>query len=87
MLLSLAKKGWTDASRVAARAAADNAEMATPIGFKGNKQALPRKACVACGREMVWRKAWARNWAEVKYCSDACRSNGKQGGKPNGAAV
>ena len=47
--------------------------MAFHIGFKGNKQALPRKACVACGRDMVWRKAWARNWAEVKHCSDACR--------------
>lgn len=41
--------------------------------FKGNKQSLPRKLCVACGREMVWRKAWAKNWNEVKFCSDACR--------------
>jgi hypothetical protein len=22
---------------------------------------------------MSWRRAWAKNWAEVKYCSDACR--------------
>jgi Protein of unknown function (DUF3253)/Uncharacterized protein conserved in bacteria (DUF2256) len=22
---------------------------------------------------MEWRKAWAKNWAEVKYCSDKCR--------------
>ena len=22
---------------------------------------------------MSWRKAWARNWDEVRYCSDACR--------------
>ena len=44
--------------------------------FKGNKQALPRKPCVACGREMVWRRAWAKNWAEVKYCSEACRRRG-----------
>jgi hypothetical protein len=22
---------------------------------------------------MTWRKSWARNWAEVKFCSDACR--------------
>ena len=54
----------------------DNIEMATVSGFKGNKQALPRKLCVACGREMVWRKAWAKNWAEVRYCSDACRRRG-----------
>lgn len=46
----------------------------TPTGgFKGNKQSLPRKICAACGREMVWRKRWAQNWTEVKYCSDACR--------------
>ena len=41
--------------------------------FRGNKAALPSKPCVACGRTMTWRKRWARNWAEVKYCSDACR--------------
>lgn len=22
---------------------------------------------------MQWRAKWARNWDEVKYCSDACR--------------
>lgn len=22
---------------------------------------------------MQWRKSWARNWEEVKYCSDGCR--------------
>jgi hypothetical protein len=48
--------------------------------FRGNKQALPSKPCAVCGRPMVWRKAWARNWAEVKHCSDACRR-----GTPRGA--
>lgn len=43
-------------------------------GFRGNKAALPVKPCVACGRPMSWRRAWARNWAEVKYCSDRCRA-------------
>lgn len=43
-------------------------------GFKGNKASLPSKPCVACGREMTWRKSWAKNWADVKYCSDACRA-------------
>jgi hypothetical protein len=42
-------------------------------GFKGNKASLPSKACAVCGRDMVWRRAWAKNWAEVKVCSDACR--------------
>lgn len=44
--------------------------------FKGNKQSLPSKPCVACGRPMSWRKRWARNWGEVKYCSEACRKAG-----------
>jgi lysozyme family protein len=22
---------------------------------------------------MVWRASWARNWDEVRYCSDRCR--------------
>ncbi len=34
------------------------------------------KRCVACGRDITWRKKWARTWAEVRYCSDACRSRG-----------
>jgi len=42
-------------------------------GFKGNKQSLPSKPCKACGRDMTWRKAWAKNWDQVLYCSDACR--------------
>ena len=41
--------------------------------FKGNKGFLPSKICAACGREMTWRKNWAKNWDAVKYCSDACR--------------
>lgn len=35
---------------------------------------LPSKPCAACGRPMAWRKAWAKTWDQVKYCSDACRS-------------
>lgn len=48
-------------------------------GFKGNKQQLPHKPCVACGRPMSWRKSWAKNWEQVRYCSEACR-RGKGGG-------
>lgn len=47
--------------------------------FKGNKQSLPSKPCAVCGRPMSWRKAWAKNWAEVLYCSDACRAKKKSG--------
>jgi len=41
--------------------------------FKGNKASLPSKPCAVCGRPMSWRKAWAKNWESVLYCSDACR--------------
>lgn len=51
--------------------------MSPERGFKGNKATLPSKPCLACGRAMSWRKAWAKNWAEVRYCSDACRKNKK----------
>jgi len=37
---------------------------------------VPTKTCVACGRTMTWRKAWARSWDEVRYCSTACRRRG-----------
>jgi hypothetical protein len=29
--------------------------------------------CASCGRVMTWRRAWARNWDEVRWCSSACR--------------
>jgi hypothetical protein len=32
------------------------------------------KTCAACGRTMEWRKSWAKNWEQVKYCSDRCRA-------------
>ncbi len=31
------------------------------------------KPCAACGREITWRKKWARDWDQVRFCSDACR--------------
>jgi hypothetical protein len=31
------------------------------------------KVCVSCGRAFAWRKAWARSWAAVKYCSAGCK--------------
>ena len=46
--------------------------------FAGNKSYLPEKPCVACGRVMTWRKKWAKNWAEVKFCSDRCRGNSRK---------
>lgn len=40
------------------------------------KSELPTKVCVTCARPFAWRKKWARDWDEVKYCSDACRRQG-----------
>lgn len=31
------------------------------------------KTCASCGRRIEWRKKWADDWDDVKYCSDACR--------------
>ncbi len=33
------------------------------------------KTCLTCGRTITWRKKWERDWDQVKFCSDACRSN------------
>ena len=35
---------------------------------------LPEKICAACDRPFAWRRKWAANWDEVRYCSDACRT-------------
>ena len=43
------------------------------LKVKGLKARLPSKPCVACGRPMSWRRSWARNWNEVRYCSEVCR--------------
>ncbi len=33
------------------------------------------KTCVVCGRTIEWRKKWERDWDNVRYCSDQCRSH------------
>jgi hypothetical protein len=40
-----------------------------------NKSYLPSKLCIVCSRPFTWRKKWAKNWNEVKYCSDKCRGS------------
>ncbi|NDI17358.1 MAG: DUF2256 domain-containing protein [Verrucomicrobia bacterium] len=44
-------------------------------GKSVSKENLPQKICLRCERPFSWRKKWERDWAEVKYCSDACRRN------------
>ena len=39
-----------------------------------NPNNLPTKLCAACGRPFTWRKKWARDWDNVRYCSDRCRN-------------
>lgn len=33
----------------------------------------PNKTCKICGRTIQWRRKWARDWAQVRYCSQRCR--------------
>ncbi|MAB72793.1 MAG: hypothetical protein CMJ54_09835 [Planctomycetaceae bacterium] len=37
---------------------------------------LPRRTCECCGRTFAWRRKWARDWENVRYCSDRCRRSG-----------
>lgn len=37
------------------------------------KTDLPTRLCVTCQRPFTWRRKWAKDWDEVKYCSDRCR--------------
>jgi hypothetical protein len=43
--------------------------------FKGNKSYLPTKKCLTCERNFVYRKKWAKNWDQIKYCSEKCQKN------------
>nr|WP_262899726.1 DUF2256 domain-containing protein [Winogradskyella alexanderae] len=37
------------------------------------KEHLPEKICPVCERPFLWRKKWAKDWENVKYCSEKCR--------------
>lgn len=34
------------------------------------------KTCASCGRRIEWRRKWERDWAQVRFCSAACRQQG-----------
>lgn len=39
------------------------------------KSDLPTKMCPICNRPFTWRKKWAKDWDNVKYCSEKCKRN------------
>ena len=41
--------------------------------MSGKRNVPDSKTCASCGREITWRKKWARDWDQVRDCSDACR--------------
>lgn len=51
--------------------------------FGGGKKPAERdsKICAACGRPFSWRKKWERDWEQVRYCSDRCRTTGRPAGR------
>jgi hypothetical protein len=34
------------------------------------------KVCAGCGRRIAWRKKWAKDWENVRWCGEACRRRG-----------
>ncbi|MEL6318361.1 MAG: DUF2256 domain-containing protein [Pseudomonadota bacterium] len=43
---------------------------------------LPEKICAQCRRPFAWRKKWARDWEQVRFCSERCRREAKAGAAP-----
>ncbi|MSW12222.1 MAG: DUF2256 domain-containing protein [Actinobacteria bacterium] len=37
------------------------------------KNGFAPKICDTCAKPFEWRKKWARDWPNVRYCSDRCR--------------
>ncbi|MFB0951554.1 MAG: DUF2256 domain-containing protein [Rhodospirillales bacterium] len=45
------------------------------------KRDRPTKVCLTCNRPFAWRKKWARDWENVRYCSIRCRGDAKKTSK------
>jgi len=41
------------------------------------KSELDEKICLTCKRPFSWRKKWARDWDNIKFCSKRCRGEFK----------
>jgi len=52
------------------------------LGRAPDKRDLPQKTCIVCGKPFLWRRKWARDWDQVKVCSDRCRA-AKVGSDPS----
>jgi hypothetical protein len=50
-----------------------------PPGQTSQMSTVENKVCVTCGRAIEYRKKWAKNWNEIKYCGEKCRSNKNTG--------
>jgi hypothetical protein len=50
---------------------------------KRPKATTPDKICEACGRPFSWRRKWARDWDNVKTCSDRCKGALRVGRPPS----
>lgn len=48
----------------------------TPLGHSHETppSKLAPKPCVTCGRQITPRAKWAKNWGEIRTCSDSCKS-------------
>jgi hypothetical protein len=51
------------------------------------KADLPEKDCAWCGRPFAWRKAWARDWEHVRFCSERCRREARAARRDGGAGA
>ena len=40
---------------------------------RGGGGTAEEKTCGSCGRRIEWRRAWADDWDQVRWCSAACR--------------
>ncbi|WP_245759178.1 DUF2256 domain-containing protein [Tranquillimonas alkanivorans] len=40
---------------------------------------MPQKVCATCGRPFSWRRKWARDWENVRHCSERCRRSRRSG--------
>ena len=40
------------------------------------KNGFAPKTCQSCGLPFEWRKKWAKNWDQVRYCSEKCKRGG-----------